>query len=148
MSKLAHQITALRTSLCSADMNESESFSTVFQAFLDIADEPDLIAACEPIEDQHVRQIVESTSRHHLRDQALGITMLGVLRHGPTGLFHGSFFAGTTVAAFFYFAEDQQGLVAFNDGTAMAHYYRVTASEVRLAQPQCRPQWSRRRRGA
>lgn len=128
MSTLIHQITALRTSLCDADVNDPDSFSNVFAAFFDISEGPELMRASELTEDQIVHALLESTARRHLGDPAFALTMSQLLHHRPTELFHGGFFAGRTVGTFFYFARDQQGLAAFTDGTALMHYYRITAT--------------------
>lgn len=137
MSKLVNQIATLRAALCSADMQRSDSFSNVFHAFLDIAEGEALMDASDLVEDPLVRAMIESISRQHARDPALAVTRFQMLRHGPTGLFHGSCCATASVGAvgqfvgtFFCFAEQQKGLVAFNDGTPMTHYHRITATVV------------------
>lgn len=127
MSTLIHQIAALRTSLRDADGDHPDSFSRVFEAFYDISEGPALIGASESVEDPIVCTLLESTARRHLRDPALALTMIEILRHGPTELLHGGCLAGGTVGTFFYFARDQQGLVAFTDGITTLHYYRITA---------------------
>jgi hypothetical protein len=128
MSKLVNQIATLRTRLRSADMADPDSFSNVFHAFFDISEKSKLMDVSDLIEDPIVRAMLESIARQHARDQALAVTLFQMLRHGPTRLVHGSCFATRFVGTFFYFEEDQQGLVAFTDGTPMTHYYRITAT--------------------
>jgi hypothetical protein len=128
MSKLIHQITALRTSLREADRNDPNSFSNVFSAFFDILEGPDLIDASDPSEDALVRLLLEQIARAHLRDPSFSLTLIRTLHHRPTELFHGSFFAANTVGTFFYFAQDEQGLLSFIGNTPMTHYYRITAT--------------------
>lgn len=130
MSTLMNSISTLRTALRTADMADSHSFAKVFHAFFDISDGPDLMDASQPVEDRVIRTMIESTARKHTRDDALVLTGLLILRHGPTGLVHGACFAGRFAGTFFYFEPDKQGLVAFNDGTPMTHYYRITATEL------------------
>lgn len=128
MSTLVKQIATLQTSLRSADPQDPNSFSNVFHAFFDISENSELMDMSELLEDPVVRAMIESIARQHARDPALAMTMFQMLRHGPTRLIHGSCFSTRFVATFFYFEEDQQGLVAFNDGTPMTHYYRLTAT--------------------
>jgi hypothetical protein len=127
MSKL-NQIPKLRAALRSADTQDPDSFSSVFHAFIEISEGTALLDASDLTADPLIRAMIESIARQHARDPALGVTILHMLRHGPTGLFHGSCFTTRFVGTFFYFAQDQQGLVAFNDGTPLTHYYRITAT--------------------
>jgi hypothetical protein len=128
MSTLTNSIATLRTALRTADTADPHSFSKVFHAFFDISDGPDLMDASQPVEDPVIRAMIESTARKHARDEAIVLTSFLTLRHGPTGLVHGGFFAGMLAGTFFYFEADKQGLVCFNDGTPMTHYYRITAT--------------------
>lgn len=128
MSTLLNQIAALRTSLRDADGNDPDSFSNVFARFFDISEGANLMSASKSIEDRVVVALIESTARRHLRDPAFSLSMIRVLQHQESGLTHGGFVAGNTVGTFFWFAADERGLVAFSDGSAMMHYYRITAA--------------------
>jgi hypothetical protein len=128
MSTLIQQIAALRTSLREADGNDLHSFSHVFDAFFDISDGSNLMGISESVEAPLVLALLESTARRHLRDPRFSLTMIQILHHVPSDLFHGGFLAGPITGTFFYFPADQQGLVAFNDGSPMTHFYRITAT--------------------
>lgn len=128
MSKLVNQITKLRAMLRAADLQDPDSFSNVFHAFFDISENAALMDVSDMIDDPIIRAMIESISRQHARDPALAVSMLLMLRHAPTRMVHGSCLATKFVGTFFYFEDDQQGLVTFNDGTPMTHYYRITAA--------------------
>jgi hypothetical protein len=130
MSKIDDQILTLRAALRSADMQNPDSFSNVFHAFFDISEKSEFMDASDLVEDPVVRAMIESIARQHARDPNLAITLFQLLRHSSTGLLHGSCFATRFVGTFFYFEADQQGLVAFSDGTPTTHYYRITATVV------------------
>lgn len=126
MSKLIQQITALRESMRNADVGVDGSFSRVFDEFHDISEGTELIEASKPFKDKVIRGLLEVTARRHLGDPQLVVTHLMILRHGPTGLFHGGFHAGDTTGNFFFFLEDKQGIVAFIRGTTL-DFYRLSA---------------------
>jgi hypothetical protein len=128
MSTLVNQISRLQAALRSAGMQDPDSFSKVFHAFFDLTEGTQLMDVSDLIDDPIIRALIESTARQHARDPAVGVTMFQLLRHASTGLFHGSCVTTRFVGTFFYFEDDQQGLVAFNDGTPVTHYYRVTAT--------------------
>lgn len=128
MSKLVNQITKLRAMLRAADLQDPDSFSNVFHAFFDISESAALMDASDMIADPIIRSMIESISRQHARDPALAVTMFLMLRHAPMRMVHGTCFTTKFVGTFFYFEDDQQGLVTFNDGTPMTHYYRITAA--------------------
>jgi hypothetical protein len=128
MSKIVDQIVTLRAALRSADMQDPNSFSSVFHAFFDISEKSEFMDSSDLVQDPIVRAMIESIVRQHARDPNLAVTMFQLLRHAPTGLLHGSSFTTRFVGTFFYFEADQQGLVAFTDGTPRTHYYRITAT--------------------
>ena len=128
MSKLIQQIALLRTSMREADTKDPDSFSNVFSIFFDISEGLGLIEASDPSEDGLVHVLLEQIARAHLRDASFSLSLLRTLHHRSTELFHGSFFAAKAVGTFFYFSQDEQGLVSFIGNTPMTHYYRITAT--------------------
>jgi hypothetical protein len=130
MDKLTQQLTALRDSLRDADKSESDSFSEVFGTFLDLTKSTALMDVSKPFKDKYLRSLLENVARAHARDQKVDLVELRMLHHAPSGLVHGMFFAATRPATFCFFLQEQQGLVAFVEGMATTHYYRITATEL------------------
>lgn len=133
MAKLSEQINALRDSMRSADAAQNDSFSQVFDAFHDIAEQSALFDGSKPIKDKVLRELLQAVARRHERDETLVIAGLRIFRFTGTDFFHGMFFAGNDAANFFLFLEERQGLVAFVGAPgAPTHYYRITAAMIPL----------------
>lgn len=113
-----------------ADASDSGSFSDVFGTFLDLAQSTALMDASKPFKDKRLRVLLENVARSHAKEQAAALADLQMLHHGPSGLVHGMFFTGTHPATFFFFLQEQQGIVAFPKRMSMTHYYRITATEL------------------
>ena len=119
-----NQVTALRDGLRDADNANPDGFPQVFNAFFDVTG---LVDASRPSKDKGMRSLVEIVARRHTNDPTLGVTGLLMLHYTPAGLFHGSFRAGTRPGTFFYFVQEQQGIVALCEYPT-THFYRITAT--------------------
>jgi hypothetical protein len=130
MNKLEQQLIALREAMRDADASDSGSFSDVFGTFLDLAKSTTLMDASKPFKDKLLRVLLENVARAHVQDQKLELADLQMLHHVRSGLVHGMFFAGTHPGTFFFFLQEQQGIVAFVERMSTTHYYRITATEL------------------
>lgn len=124
------QLATLRESLRSADIEVSGSLSKVFHSFLDLTEGPDLMRSCKPAKDPVIRETLQRLARQYAQDDAVSLQALRMLRHGPTGFFHGGFFAAGAIGTFFYFTGEGQGLLALSEGTPMTHFVRITTTEL------------------
>ncbi|HLT40281.1 MAG TPA: hypothetical protein VK034_28575 [Enhygromyxa sp.] len=113
-----------------ADGSDSGSFADVFGTFLDLASSTALMDASKPFKDRRLRLLLVNVARQHVKDQAAELAGLQMLHHAPSGLVHGAFFAGAHPGSFFFFLQEQQGIVAFVAGMSLTHYYRITATEL------------------
>lgn len=130
MSKLMQQLNALRDSMRDADGADSDSFSEVFSTFLELAESTELMSASDPLDDEAVHFLLENVGRQYTKKPALKISHLQMLQHPKSGIVHGVFFAGGHPGTFFYFPQEQQGIVAFAESMSMMHYYRMTATLI------------------
>lgn len=128
--RILAQLEALRRSLAGADGGESGSFSRVFHAFFDIADDPGLMDASKGFESEAIRAMLERAARRITGHGTATVTNLRALRCAGAGMVHGGFFAGTLLGTFFYFEREEQGLVALNDGTPLTNFLRITMTKV------------------
>jgi len=128
--QLLAQLAALRESLRSADIEQSGSLSRVFHAFFDIAEGPDLVLASKPTKNPVVRATLERIARDHVEDQKASLQSIRMLGVPAAAFLHGGFFVAGAIGTFFYFTGDEQGLVAFNRGTDMTYFCRVTATTL------------------
>lgn len=124
------QLATLRESLRSADIEVSGSLSKVFHSFLDLAEGPDLMRSCKPAKNPVIRETLQRLARQYAKDDSVSLQALRMLSHGPTGFFHGGFFAAGAIGTFFYFTGEGQGLLALSEGTPMTHFVRVTTTEL------------------
>ncbi|PRQ08046.1 hypothetical protein [Enhygromyxa salina] len=130
MAKLTQQLTALRESLRDADGSQSDSFSEVFSDFLAVTETSELLDVCKPFNGKTTRVMLEEILRKHANDPKLATPQAQMQQHPPSGLIHGMIAAGRYIGTFFYFPDEQQGIVAFGGLTPVMHYYRITATEV------------------
>jgi hypothetical protein len=130
MATLTARIDELRELLRNAEFAQADSFSNVFDAFLKIAEQTELMDACKPFKDKTLRMILENVVRRYAKDESLTLSQAQFLHHAPTGLVHGMFVGGHHAGTFFYFLSEQQGLVAFAASMSMMHYFRITATEL------------------
>jgi hypothetical protein len=128
--RILAQLEALRRSLADADGSERGSFSRVFHAFFDIADDPGLMEASKAFQSEDIRAMLERAAQRLRGQGTTTVTNLRALRCAGAGMVHGGFFAGTLLGTFFYFEREEQGLVAFNDGTPLTNFLRITLAKV------------------
>jgi hypothetical protein len=128
--RILAQLEALRRSLAGADGSENGSFSRVFHAFFDIADDPGLMEASQPFQSEDIRAMLERAAQRLRGQGSTTVTSVRALRCADARMVHGGFFAGTLLGTFFYFEQEEQGLVAFNDGTALTNFLRITLTKV------------------
>src|SRR5262249_54482323 len=124
------EVETLRRSLSEADGGDEGSFARVFDAFFDIAEDPLLVDASKPARDAVLKGALERSTRKLLGELALTRQRVQMLRHAATGLLHGGFFADAMICTFFYFEQEQQGLVALNGGGVMTHFMQITVTPV------------------
>jgi hypothetical protein len=124
------QLDALQKATLSTDGKQQGSFATLFDAFLDIAEDPDLLKASKPTKDKTIKSAIETCARNITGDSALSIQGLRMLRIDSAAFIHGSFFAGSSVGTFFYFEKARQGLVAFHQGGGLIRFTRLTLLEL------------------
>lgn len=141
MSTLTKRLTTVRDSLRSVDGAEADGFEQVFSSFLELTETAELVEASKPSKDKGIRSLIEIVARRHANDPALVIANMLMLHYAPAGLFHGGFFAGGNAGTFFYFMQEQQGIVAFVAGRT-THYYRITATELPPGTVIGRKRWS------
>ncbi len=127
---LLTQLTALRKALRDADSADDGSFARVFNLFFDIADEETLMRVSKVAKDPVVRASLEGVTREFVGDDKVVLNALRMLSYRPAAFLHGGFFVSGVVGTFFYFPAEQQGLVAFNEGTMMTHFSRITATTL------------------
>lgn len=128
MSKLLTRVNELHDQLRNAELSESNSFSMVFDRFLDLTETTTLMDESNPFKDKLMAVLLEKVVRRHAQDDSLTLLSLQMLEYAPAGLIHGMFMAGRHAGTFFYSVKDQQGLVAFAEAMSMMHYYRITAT--------------------
>ena len=128
--RIVQKLATLRQALSSADSAESGSFAAVFNAFLDIAEDPALIGSSKPATDPVFKAALEAPVRAILGDETIQLQAVRILRCAGAGFLHGGFFAGSTMGTCFYFEADKQGLVALNGGGALTHFGRITVTEL------------------
>ena len=128
--RILDRLEALRQSLANADGHERGSFARVFHAFFDIAEDPALMAESKPGKSEDIRAMLERAAQRLTGDEATTVRDLRTLRCASAGMVHGGFFAGKLLGTFFYFEGDEQGLVAFNDGTPMTSFLRLTLTKL------------------
>ncbi len=124
------QLDALQKATLNTDGKLQGSFATLFNSFLDIAEDPDLLKASKPTKDKTIKGAIESCARNITGDSALSIQGLRMLRIDSAGFIHGSFYAGSSVDTFFYFEKERQGLVAFHQGGGLIRFTRLTVLDL------------------
>jgi hypothetical protein len=129
VDQLTQQLSKLRDATLGADVSVRGSFNAVFSLFFDTIESTRLRATSKPYQHADVRKMLELLARTHTNDPAVQLTDLRMLRHAPSGLLHGNFFVPRQPASFFYFSEEQQGVLAFVERMSIMHYYRMTVSE-------------------
>jgi hypothetical protein len=134
--RILQQIEALRKELAGADRHDQGSFARVFHAFFDATGEPDFMKVSKPVKASKVtdgveiKDVLELIARRLTGDDNATIQALRLFRIGDAGFLHGGFVAGAFLGTFFYFEQDQQGLVAFNEGGEMTYFSRITLAEL------------------
>jgi hypothetical protein len=132
MPTMTERLTALRKLLRDVDGAEDGSFCRVFSAFLDLAEDPELMAGCEPARDDHLRPYLEAMVRRFTKDPALELRPMPVLHHGAADMFHGPVAADKYNGGWFYFNEGYQGLLALSEIGGLTHYVRISGLPVVL----------------
>jgi hypothetical protein len=127
---LLTQLDALRKTTLDADGRRQGSFSELFHAFLDIADDPALLNASKPTKDATLKGAIEACARQLTGNSAMNIQQVQMLRIDKAGFIHGSFFAGASIGSFFYFEKDRQGLVAYDKGGGVTLFSRISLVEL------------------
>jgi hypothetical protein len=124
------RLAALRQSLASADGEHDGSFSAVFHAFLDIADEPALLRDSKPTKSPLVKGALERLAGELAGDAPAQLQNVRMLHVREAGLVHGGFFVGPRMGSFFFFEKEEQGLLAVHQGGALMLYSRITLTKL------------------
>jgi hypothetical protein len=128
--RLLDRIDALKRALAEAPGDEEGSFNRVFHEFFDIADDPALLHDSEPAKDPEIREAIERAARKLTGDPKATLQGFQAIEYPGSGLRHGGFRAGRFLGTFFYFAQEKQGLVAFNAGGEMTNFLRITVTPL------------------
>lgn len=124
------QIEALRKATAEADGKDERSFGQVFSSFLDIAGERTLFSISKAAQEPDIRQVLEVLARQVTGDDKTTLRGVRMLRLPEAGFVHGGFFADAYMGTFFFFEKEQQGLVAFTQGTARTYLSRITLTDL------------------
>jgi hypothetical protein len=142
MANLLTRVNELHERLRNAELSESNSFSMVFDNFLELTETTELMDASNPFEDQLMNALLEQVVRRHANDGSLTLRQCQMLEYAPAGLIHGMIMAGRRAGTFFYSLKDQQGIVAFAEAMSMMHYYRITATMLPAGSTIGRKRWT------
>lgn len=129
-NRVLTQIEALRKATADADGNDERSFGQVFSSFLDIAGERILFSISRAAQAPDVQQVLEVLARQVTGNDRTNLRGVRMLRLAEAGFLHGGFFAEDYMGTFFFFEKEQQGLVAFTQGTARTYLSRVTLTDL------------------
>jgi len=124
------RLATLRADLGAAEGDRDGSFSRVFHAFLDVAEDPAVLRASKPAKAPLVKGALERLVAHLTGGEAAALQQVRMLRIADAGLVHGGFFVGATMGSFFFFEKDEQGLVAVHEGGGRMLYSRLTMARV------------------
>jgi hypothetical protein len=124
------RIETLRRSLATADRDRDGGFSTVFEAFLDIAEDPAFFRASKKAESPLVQGALERAASQVAGGGANALQDVRMLGVAEAGLLHGGFFVAGSVGSFFFFEKEEQGLLAIHRGGALMLYGRITMTRV------------------
>ena len=127
--RMLDRIDALRRTLAEARGDEQGSFNRVFHEFFDLADDHALLDQSEPAKDPEIRAAIERAACKLTGDPKTTLQGFQAIEYPGSGLLHGGFRAGRFLGTFFYFAQEKQGLVAFNEG-AMTNFLRITVTSL------------------
>lgn len=123
------QLDALQKATLSTDGKQQGSFAVLFDAFLDIAEDPAFLKAGKPTKDKTIKGAIEMCARSATGNNALIVQGLRMLRIGSAGFLHGSFFADASTGSFFYFEKARQGLIALARNGGLILFTRMTMLE-------------------
>jgi hypothetical protein len=128
--RLLTRLEALRSALAGADRNEEDSFPLVFSDFLDLAAEPAMLKAGKPIKNPYIKNILEATARQLTGDDKTVVQALRLFRISDAAFVHGGFIVESFLGSFFFFENDQQGLIAFTQEGGMTYFSRITLTPL------------------